>query len=239
MIQISFSWDDGSPLDKKIFDLHEKYQFPAVLFVPNKNCEGLETLSKADIKAMANSKIITFGGHTRNHVYLTEIPLENVFDEVADNKKYLEDIVQKNVDYFCFPGGKYNKDVFKEISSEFKIFRTAGTMSSNFSKIVRTPTFHFYPRGRKSLLLNSLRNKDKIFFDCLKKIGEKDYFELIKEIISSASKKDKLYQIHIWGHSWEIENLGLWEKLESLFAFLKSNYSESIVGFNGEKAVAN
>lgn len=239
MIQISFSWDDGSPLDKKLFDLHEKYQFPAVFFVPNKNCEGLETLSETDIKAMSESKIVSFGGHTKNHVYLTKIPLGNVFNEVVDNKKYLEAITQKKVDYFCFPGGKFNRNIFNQICSEFKFFRTAGTMSSNFSKVIRTPTFHFYPRGKKSLLLNGLRNRDRILFDCLKNFDEKDYFELIKKIIDSASESKYLYQIHIWGHSWEIEQLGLWKKLEDLFLFLKSNHSENIVGFNNEKIIAN
>jgi hypothetical protein len=29
--------------------------------------------------------------------------------------------------------------------------------------------------------------------------------------------------VHLWGHSWEIERLGLWNELERIFAMLAAN----------------
>jgi hypothetical protein len=38
---------------------------------------------------------------------------------------------------------------------------------------------------------------------------------------------------HLWGHSWEIEKYGLWEKLERFFAHVKEQ-SETIAVTNSD-----
>lgn len=52
-----------------------------------------------------------------------------------------------------------------------------------------------------------------------------DYFDTIKKMIKNQSNSDS--DIMIWGHSWEIEELNLWNKLEDLFVFLKENFYDS------------
>ena len=227
MVTISFSWDDGAPEDIKLAALFEKYAIPCKLFVPTKNREGIDTLTPNDIKSLS-SELISFGGHTYNHVYLTELPLENAKEEVLSNVKYLEDTLGKKIEHFCFPGGKYTPELIRELQGSFVSLRTADIMCSNFSGKLRKPTFHFYPRGNKSLFGNSVRNQDKIFFPLLRSISEKDYFDKIKNIISKVESSNLDYKIHIWGHSWEIEDLQLWNKLEDLLNFLKINFPQAI-----------
>lgn len=36
-MKISFSWDDGTLEDQKLFELHEKYRIPGMFFVPTRN----------------------------------------------------------------------------------------------------------------------------------------------------------------------------------------------------------
>ena len=38
--------------------------------------------------------------------------------------------------------------------------------------------------------------------------------------------KDKNYNIHIWGHGWEIEKYNLWQKLEEFLKFLVSHHDD-------------
>ena len=42
-MRVIFSWDDGAPQDKKMYELHEKYKIPGMFFVPTKNREGSMT----------------------------------------------------------------------------------------------------------------------------------------------------------------------------------------------------
>ena len=231
MIKLSFSWDDGALEDLQLVRLCEKYTIPSMLFIPNENREGRKVLSASEIKNIC-SELTSVGGHTEHHTYLTELPISEVYDEVFNNKKYLEDLLGEPVTNFSFPGGKYNKDILNTIKNEFKTLRTAETMCSSLNKDVIRPTFHFYPRGKKSLLLNSLRNKDSLFPLCLKNLNKTDdYFDLLQIIIDSASQSKKDFYIHIWGHSWEIEQYNLWSELEKFFSWIHANYNTSVYSY--------
>lgn len=214
-MKICFTWDDGALEDKKLFALHEKYNIPGMFFVPTHNREGRAVLSRSDIKAAANS-LISFGGHTQNHTYLTNIPLEKVPAELQENKDYLEDILGKEVPHFCLPGGKYNADILQTAFSIFKTVRTADTMNFAKKTLLCKPTFHIYPRGYKSLLGNALRQVSyKEFLQILCR-PRMNYFDLLRDLI----RYEKNYAENVllfWGHSWEIEQFDLWEELGNLF----------------------
>lgn len=230
-MKIAFSWDDGALEDIKLFELHRKYQIPGMFFVPTRNSEGRKVLTPDLIRKNAD-ELISFGGHTQNHVYLTKIPVEKVECEVADNKKYLEDILQREIKDFCFPGGKYDESILGIVRKHFRTVRTADTMcfEKPENSLLR-PAFHFYPRGVKSLLGNGLRNRSYAEMRCVIRDCRRDYFDIIRSVIERESGKDKC--VMIWGHSWEIDAIGMWDILEELFQFVRNTYSDEIVDYNG------
>ena len=227
-MRIAFSWDDGAIEDKKLFQLHDKYEIPGMFFVPTKNREGRNVLSPEDIKK-AESEYVSFGGHTYNHTYLTSIPIDQVENEIVQNKRYLECILEHPINDFCFPGGKYNQEILEIVYKHFKTARTADTMNFHYETGPLKPSFHFYPRGYKSLVGNAFRNGS---FDVLAYLfvhSKNDYFTIIRDIIERESSSDKT--IMIWGHSWEIEEFKLWRELENMFSYLSSCKRESIVRY--------
>ena len=92
------------------------------------------------------------------------------------------------------------------------------------------PTFHFYPRGIKSLVGNSIRNNNGKYAIFIMKHRKKSYFDIMRRIIEKERERESL--IMIWGHSWEIEKLHLWDELISFFQFVKSNYSDEICDYS-------
>lgn len=231
-MKIVFCWDDGAKEDLKLIEYHKKYQIPGMFFVPTINKEGRSVLGSEELIEASKTELIKFGGHTQNHVYLKTLPISNVMGEVLQNVKYLENTLQCKIKHFCFPGGSYNKKIIKIIEPYFDTLRTADTCSFRIKKNkILKPSIHFYNRGKKSLLLNCIRHASiREFFFILFHI-KKDYFDLIKDIIDFESKKSES-QIIIWGHSWEIEEFQLWDKLDLLFDYLKKNYSDSIVTYD-------
>lgn len=212
-MKIVFSWDDGALEDQILFDLHDKYEIPGMFFVPTKNREGRGVLTPEMIKR-AESKYVSFGGHTENHVYLTDIPLEQVEEEIVSNKQYLENILGHKVNDFCFPGGKYNQEILEIVYKHFKTARTADTMNFKHDGVIIKPTFHFYNRGKISLIGNAVRNHSFREMFMVLKLINRDYFSILEELLDCMKERDGF--IVVWGHSWEIEEYGLWNNVEQL-----------------------
>lgn len=229
-MRIAFSWDDGAPEDIKLMDLHEKYEVPGMFFVPTVNCEGRKTLPMR-LLIEKESKNISFGGHTQNHRFLTDIPFEHVSKEIQNNKDELEYALGHKVKHFCLPGGRYNHSILDVAFKHYTTVRTAETMCfEGMNRLIR-PSFHFYPRGIKSLIGNGIRNKD--FKDVASLIRHYDlnYFEVLYMLIENHVNSDE--SIIIWGHSWEIEEFALWNQLERFIVRLKDAYGDSIVNYDG------
>lgn len=229
-MRIAFSWDDGAPEDLRLMDLHKKYEIPGMFFVPTENREGRNVLTREQIKASA-SEFVTFGGHTEHHTYLTSMPKSEVEQEIKANKEYLEDILGVPIRHFCLPGGKYDQEILDIVFRQFETCRTADTMAFSKKGNLLIPTFHFYPRGIKSLIGNAIKQKNVLLGRKALQNAGKSYFDLIR-ILTDEAVRVKDSQIIIWGHSWEIDELGLWGELEQYMSYVKQIYGKLIVSYN-------
>lgn len=51
------------------------------------------------------------GAHSISHVKLTKLALDQMVQEVRGSKEMLEQVLQRPVDFFCYPSGDYNEAV--------------------------------------------------------------------------------------------------------------------------------
>jgi peptidoglycan/xylan/chitin deacetylase (PgdA/CDA1 family) len=232
MLKISFSWDDGAVEDFKIAELSAKYRIPGMFFIPEKNPERAVISAKQIVELRQSG--FEIGAHTQSHVYLTKIAPDLVHQELSNGKTYLETVLSEEIKHFCLPGGFYNKAILSQAQRMFASVRTADTGNIKYSgknPALIKPTFHFYDRGVKSLLFNSLKHSPLLFQFVLKH-RNKNYFEILKSFIDYLATQNADYQIMIWGHSWEIEQFGLWPKLEAFISFLHQTYPENLVTYD-------
>lgn len=227
-MKIAFTWDDGALEDLRLMELHRKYGLPGMFFVPNRNSEGRNVLLPRQIKDNA-SRLINFGGHTENHIYLTKIPLKQAEREVVRNKYYLEDILGKEAEHFCLPGGAYTDEILEMVYRHYKTIRTADTMNFTCSERLCKPSFHVYPRGLISLAGNAVRNGSAAEGLYVLTHFRMNYFQAVRQLISRSAGRDK--KIVIWGHSWELEKENLWGWLEEVMQEICTKYRMSCVPY--------
>ena len=143
----------------------------------------------------------------------------------------MEDILGHKIEHFCLPGGQYTEEILKIVYKYYRTVRSADTMNFRYKSGVFKPSIHFFPRGNKSLLGNALRNKSYSQAGLIIKYYQTDYFELLRKLIENEQKNIDS-KIMIWGHSWEIEALGLWDELDRLMFYVKTQYSDAICKYN-------
>jgi peptidoglycan-N-acetylglucosamine deacetylase len=242
MVNISFAWDDGSIEDLKMMDLSLNYNIPAIFFIPVTNSER-SVLPESEVKAIARNGF-EIGAHTYSHSYLTYLTLTKADTELISGRDFYEQLLGKEILHFCFPGGKYNDKLTEMAKNYFKSARTAdtGAIVSENAFIIK-PTFHFFNRGKKSLVYNSFKNSSVINYLTMRNVFSRGYFTFLKNIIADLNDYKETYRIIIWGHSWEIEKFSLWCELEDFFQWLIRDYPSGLQNYSeilkGNRTSAN
>jgi peptidoglycan/xylan/chitin deacetylase (PgdA/CDA1 family) len=149
------------------------------------------------------AKYFEVGGHTVTHP--PDIKLlddEAIEFEVRMNKKWVENVIGREIEWFCYPRGRYNDRVIDIVKSVgYKYART--TITGKTTKLEKYDpyrvhtTVHVHP--------------DKKEFKGL------SFVEYTKKMFDKAKAENG--DFHIWGHGWEIHKYRMWEQLEEVLAY--------------------
>lgn len=226
---ITTSWDDGCILDKKIVELLDKYNLKGTFYIQEIATENifnekeaselklnrisLHSLEKEDIIIIDEAHEI--GAHTLNHLKLTQIPREVAWEEIEGSKNYIENLIGHKVDMFCYPGGDYNEEIkFLVENAGFLGARTVKRGVCEYPKdfFEFHTTMHVFPHPIK------LAIRRKIYSLPLKWIFS--WESQVKRSFNNFMKNGGVW--HLWGHSWEIEKLKMWDSFESILKYISN-----------------
>ena len=225
---VTTSWDDGHPADRRLGELLTKYGIAGTFYVPTRNSEGRQVMGKADVAVLAQS--FEVGGHTLDHVILTALATKQATHQIESNKQWLEEITGERIDAFCYPRGRYNEAVKKIV--RLAGFKTARTIQNLSSRVGNDPlevptTLQFFPHRRDTYLKNLLKGGSRLaragaFVDaCL----SNDLPDRVRRLVDLCARNGRYF--HLWGHSWEIEDLNLWNELEDTLKHLSTAFSQT------------
>lgn len=143
------------------------------------------------------------GGHTVNHpIDLKALSEEQIRSEILLNKEALQGYFRTPITKFCYPRGRYDERVIKILKDlGFTSARTTVVMEQYDDPFRQPTSVHIYPRAEYK---------------------GKDWVQVATALVEQAAAEGTVF--HIWGHSWEIEKLGEWDKLRMFFDWLTENY---------------
>lgn len=114
----------------------KEYNFPATIFViTNLIGTDREFMTWEEMRTMTKDGI-SFGGHTKNNVYLPSISDERiVWDEIAGAKEVIEKNIGTKVNHFCYPTGGFNEKIKEFVKmAGYKAACTTNRGMVNFNK---------------------------------------------------------------------------------------------------------
>ena len=236
MIYFTSSWDDGSVYDLRLAELLLKYNQNATFYIPLANVEKRSVINKKQIWDL--SKEFEIGAHTVNHKYLTTISNLEAEYEIKQSKKELENITGKQIQGFCFPGGKYHKHHLKYIQEAgFAYARTANMFKFNNSDFLMNISLQAYNHSQYTYFKHLI--KRGYFSEIIKNstfiLTTIQWDKLLRNIVEKYIKNDsveKITIIHLFGHSWELEEYSMWQQLEEFLKLLITIQIPSITNLN-------
>lgn len=196
-LRFTSSWDDGDERDYKLAELLLKHRLPGIFYMPSLGVDIklIEFLFKSGFE---------IGGHTVSHPQDLKILDDNDLDyEIMVNKDQLESVIGQKITKFCYPRGRYDDRVIEAVKKAGYIeSRTTEVFKTDRDDPMKTPsTIHVFPR---------------------KEYEGKPWHIVAKAYAKHAADVGGLF--HIWGHSWEIEQLNQWDELDAFFNWLTYNY---------------
>jgi len=125
---VAITFDDGyRNLYLRVHPVMEKLQIPYTVFIPTDfigsyttwGAKKVSSLNAQEVKALNKSKLVDIGSHTLSHRSLTQLSTAEVTKELAQSKKYLEDLIAEPVNMFAYPYGTfrhYSKKIIQLLS---------------------------------------------------------------------------------------------------------------------------
>lgn len=215
---VTFSVDDGHPLDLRTADLLQKYGLKATFYIPSRNAER-EVMPESQIRDLSRS--FEIGAHTLNHVRLAGLPRQQVRAELRDGKKWVEDLTGTAATTFCYPGGKFDDGVIAEV--EEAGFVGARTCMFNLTSFPKDPYLwgvSTHACSHPALIQVRHALLEKNFSGAWNFVtayrAATDWLEHFQAGLKHVSEQGGV--AHLYFHSWEIEQLKDWAKLETAFA---------------------
>lgn len=209
---LTLSYDDGVTQDKKLINLLNKYNLKATFnlnsgkfgeineltYFPNKTSHNV--ILASEVKKLYTNHEVAI--HGLNHMDLSSIPSNTISYEIIQDRHNLEKIVEYPVRGMVYPFGLYNANVFKVLKMcEIEYSRTT---KSTYDFNLPQNFLEWCPTcSHKDSELLQLANK------------------FLKENIFSDRLTPKIF--YLWGHSYELDGLNLWNTLEEFFSILSFN----------------
>ena len=199
-IKLFTSWDDYSEHNYKLAELLKKYEMPAIFFIELQPRDASMEEAHEMIKRL--SEAFEIGSHTITHpMDLKLLEWNRLTYEIRDSKIEIENLIDKEIKWFCYPRGRYNEVTISALNmSGYKYGRTTivGAINTQ-TKLMRTDTtVHCFKRSE---------------------YGKKNWLNVAKEALLNP----KADYFHLWGHAWEIERDDRWGELEELLAFIRND----------------
>jgi glycosyltransferase involved in cell wall biosynthesis len=206
---VTTSWDDGTISDLTLSTLLEEFSINGTFYVSNRQHYLERSLTLDEIRVLGKKHEI--GAHTINHPRLDRLSIEEATREIVESKKYLEKCLDRQVDMFCYPFGKYSEDLAMVVMKNG--FLGARTCLPSLSTSPIDPynwriTLHASNGSPRSTL--RIRRMSRLSFASIM-----DWERRAIELFDQAVKTGGVY--HLWGHSSELEKLQEWDKLRRVF----------------------
>jgi peptidoglycan-N-acetylglucosamine deacetylase len=223
---LTTSWDDGNPADLRLAESLALHGLRGTFYLC-RDRQHRPRLNDGDIRELATFPEVEIGSHTLTHPDLTRLNARQVEVELRDSRSWLEDLIGQPVTSFCYPNGRHGRGLARRVAAAgYTVGRTtaSGHRTLEFDPLRMPTTMQLYPHGRLVQLRHALRERNLRGFAHLAALPSwsRRSAELARGFVEQAARSgDEPVAIHVWGHSWELEEAELWPALRELLAYFR------------------
>jgi len=190
---LTVSYDDGQAADIKLVEIFNKYGMKGTFHL-NSGMLGTDgRIAEEEVAALYRGHEVS--AHTLTHPTIARCPKEQIVEEIFEDRKRLEHLVGYTVRGMSYPNGSYNKAI-KEMLPYLGV-EYARTAQSTGQFAMPDDLFEWKPTCHHN---GDLMN--------------------VAETFVNLNKKQYLYMMYVWGHSYEFDHDQNWPLIEGFCEFI-------------------
>lgn len=192
---LTMSYDDGRKADRRLVDIFNRNGIKGTFHINSAFFGSTQHDRLTEQECVELYRGHEVSCHTLTHPTIARCPKEELVHQVMEDRKNLERIFKYTIRGMSYPNGSYNQQI-KEMLPHLGI---------EYSRVVETTHGGFgLPHDWLEWKATCHHN------DSLMKHGE---------AFVALHKKQYLYLMYVWGHSYEFDNQNNWEIMEQFCAF--------------------
>lgn len=214
---LTLSYDDGKVQDYRLLELLDKYNIKATFNLNSTIKDDVHIDSSEWRELYKNHEVAV---HTMTHPTMARCSNYQIVEELIEDKNNLEEIMQKPVRGLAFPNGSYNDEIIELAKNlGFKYARVAGDKYANICAAK-----HFAKEAEGPILLGDETGFGipEDYMHWLPTCHHNHHLVDLAKDFTALSKKQYLYMMYVWGHSFEFDRNDNWEIMEE-FCKIVSN----------------
>lgn len=205
------SYDDGRTEDRQLVKLMNKYGLIGTFHLNSNKLGNANYLDKEEIKELFLGHEVSV--HSANHPNLPDISRIDVINEIVEDRKELERLVDYPVRGMAYPFGNTNDTVIDAINGLG--IEYARTVGDSYTFEIPKDFLRWFP---------TMHQFAKAYWEPNQPEKDKKEMELFYKTIDDFLKTKEIAVLDIWGHSWEMgTDQNKWNETEKFFKLLANN----------------
>lgn len=159
---VVLSFDDGyRDFYTDILPILQFYNVKATLFVVSEFLNHSNNVTDEQLKEIIQSDLVEIGGHTFNHRALTSLSSEGAYQEIKEDKDYLEKNFNIHLTSFAYPYGSFDKESVEQVKKAGYKQAVSVVLGNKQSEENRFFMFRIRPGRLTGDVLDKLLNEDR------------------------------------------------------------------------------
>lgn len=185
---LTMSYDDGRLADRRLVEIFNRYGIRGTFNLNSGIFNDPDRVQPEEIKALYTGHEIAC--HTVTHPTIARCPLPEVAEEVLQDRRSLEAIVGYPVRGLAYPNGSLSNDIEK-------LLPLCGV---RYARVVGSSESFAIPEDPWRWQATCHHNNPRLM-----ELGEQ---------FLGLFKKQYLYLMYVWGHSYEFNDRDNWDRIE-------------------------
>ncbi|GAA4830201.1 polysaccharide deacetylase family protein [Paenibacillus vulneris] len=192
---LTMSYDDGRAADRRLVQIFNDYGIKGAFHINSGLMGTGDRITKEEAAELYKGQEVST--HTVTHPTIVRSPREQLLEEVLEDRKALEKMVGYTVRGLSYPNGSFNrqiKETLPYLGIEYaRVVETTGGFGLPDDWMEWKPTCH-HKRNLMSLA----------------------------ETFVELHKKQYLYMMYVWGHSYEFDTDNNWDLIENFCQYISN-----------------